>query len=135
MSQGPTPAVLFFGDGKHPFLFLAAEWQELQRVTNCGPWEIEARLLSSRCSFAEMRETLRVGLLGGGMTPKAAADLVESYVGKRPGDLDEGRLVALGALGYSLHGLDATIAGESSPAPKRAGKRRPKTDSSLGGES
>lgn len=135
MSGEPTPAVLFFGDGKHPFQFLAADWQELQRVTGCGPWEVEGRLLSSRCSFAEVRETLRVGLLGGGMAPVAAAGLVDAYLGKRPGDLDEGRMVAVAALGYSLHGLDATIAGESSPAPRKAAKRRPKTDSSLGGES
>lgn len=135
MSETPIPAVLFFGDGTHAFLFLAAEWQELQRVTGCGPWEVEGRLLSRMCSLAEIRETLRVGLLGGGLAPKAAVDLVDAYVGKRPGDLDEARLVAVAAIGYSLHGLDATIAGESSPAPKKAVKRRPKMDSSPGGAS
>jgi hypothetical protein len=107
------PINLTFGDAKYDFLFLADEWRELQRVTNVGPWELESRMVSNRCLYADIRETIRVGLIGGGMKPGNAVGLVDAHIGVKPGDLEAGRLVAIAAISHSLHGLDEDVAGES----------------------
>lgn len=112
MTEGVQGIRLAFGGAKRPFLFLSEQWRELQRATQCGPWEIERRLAASVCTEQEIAETIRAGLTGAGMDLGQALDIVEAYVGAKPGDLDYARLTAFQAVAYSLHGLDDDIAGE-----------------------
>lgn len=133
---GPSGIVLAFGPGRYPFLFLVDEWRELQRVTGLGPWDLELKLIGSACSFDQIQQTVRIGLLGGGMAAAEALDISDAYIGKRPGDLGPARLTALAAISHSLHGLDDDIAGESAPsAVKGARTSRRATARSRGARS
>jgi len=142
--MGDVPGiVLAFGPARFEFLFLSSQWQELQRVLGLGPWEVELRLIGGKCTERELRETIRIGLWGGGLSVAEALDLSGSYVGAKPGDLGPARLTAISAISYSLHGLDDELSGESpppvdgktQPSPRRTAKSRGAKSSKPPGQS
>lgn len=57
---------------------------ELQDICNCGPQELLARFLNGTWRLTDLRETIRIGLIGAGMEPGAAQKLVKTYVDERP---------------------------------------------------
>jgi len=62
-------------------------WGELallQEARDCGPFIIHARLQSNAWLIEDISETIRCGLIGGGMKPSKADKLVELYVKTRP---------------------------------------------------
>ena len=75
---------LDFGDGPHRFRLALGELEELQEKTGIGPFLLWQRLLNGEWRTADVRETLRLGLIGGGMEPLAALNLVRRYVDARP---------------------------------------------------
>lgn len=75
---------LAFGDGQYLFRLPVGQLRELQEKCACGPMPILQRLSSSAWRIDDVRETIRLGLIGGGMTPPAALKLVERYVDARP---------------------------------------------------
>jgi len=76
---------LDFGDGRHRFRVAGlGELEELQEKTGVGPYTVLQRLMSSEWRVAEVRETIRIGLIGGGAKPLDALKLVERYVDARP---------------------------------------------------
>jgi hypothetical protein len=91
-----------FGDGKHEFALNIGELEELQEKCDAGPEEIMARLLAGNWRVADLRETLRLGLKGGGMSSTQALVLVERYAG--PGDLMALKPLAVSVLGAALVG-------------------------------
>ena len=84
---------------------------ELERVTGCGIGRLYSLLTEMRFAFPFVAETIRLALIGGGMSPKDAAALCATYVANRP--LAETYPVALEALLARWEGLDETPA----PAP------------------
>ena len=74
---------LDFGDGPHRFRLAMGELEELQEKTGFGPFTLMHRLISGEWSVADIREPLRLGLIGGGMQPEAALLLVRRYVDQR----------------------------------------------------
>ena len=74
---------LDFGDGTHRFRLGFGELEELQEKTGLGPFVLFQRLLGGEWRLADVRETLRVGLIGGGMKPLDALGLVRRYVDER----------------------------------------------------
>lgn len=52
----------------------------LQDATGSGPYEVLTRLSSGRWLIKDITETIRLGLLGGGMDGKKARELVEEHV-------------------------------------------------------
>lgn len=79
-----TATEVFFGDGKHVCHLTPPMIAELERVTNTGIGALFGRLVRQEFSLAEIVETIRLGLIGGGMVPQRAAELVETYAKGRP---------------------------------------------------
>lgn len=57
--------VLPFADGVYAFRFLGAQLREHQELTKAGPFVVYGRLLSREWTWADVRETIRLGLIGG----------------------------------------------------------------------
>ncbi|KQS64526.1 hypothetical protein ASG39_11260 [Rhizobium sp. Leaf371] len=69
----------FFGDAEHAFRLDPGMTLELERIVGSGIGAISRRFFAGDFSFSELTETLRLGLVGGGMDPKEAAALVITY--------------------------------------------------------
>lgn len=75
---------LEFGDGTHKFRLPWGELVNLQEACDAGPYVILSRLQDGTWRLADIRETIRYGLIGGGLEPSAALKLVREYVEQRP---------------------------------------------------
>lgn len=73
-----------WGDGEHPFRLPIGHLRELQEKCDAGPAEIAGRLANGRWRVDDVRETIRLGLIGGGMTPADAYTRTVRYVDERP---------------------------------------------------
>jgi hypothetical protein len=73
-----------WADGEHRFRLAIAQLRELQEKCDAGPAFILGRLQSGRWLIDDIRETLRLGLIGGGAKPADAVKLVQRYVDERP---------------------------------------------------
>lgn len=74
----------FFGDGERQFLLTPELIVELERKTGAGIGSLCRRLFAGEFKHAEITETIRLGLIGGGASPKEADALVAAYALKRP---------------------------------------------------
>ncbi|RQH14924.1 gene transfer agent family protein [Bradyrhizobium sp. RP6] len=73
----------FFGDGGHTFRLMPPQIRELE--TKCGPiGALSNRMFAHSFSQADLTETIRLALIGGGTTPKRAHELIVAYVDDRP---------------------------------------------------
>lgn len=77
--MGGVPVTLEFGDGEHTFALPIASLRELQDKTGRGPLALLRRLQSGEWFVDDVREILRVGLIGGGAKPHEALKLVQRY--------------------------------------------------------
>lgn len=111
---------LFFGDKKYTFRLVLGELQELESVSGKGVFAIFRALSSMDATTDMIRHVIRLGLIGGGLKPQPAADLVRRYVDERP-DWYLNAQLAYGILGAALTGPD--IEGET-PEKKRQEKPR-----------
>lgn len=76
---------LTWGDGEHTFNVAKLRCVlELEEKCDCGFAEIYTRLAAGRWKFNDIRETLRLGLIGGGMPPDKALSLINRYVDDEP---------------------------------------------------
>jgi hypothetical protein len=105
--------VTFFGDGEHAFALPFPMIEELQRKTGIGIGALFYRLRSMQFAIADIAETIRLALIGGGMEPKAALAMVQTYVEKRP--LAETLPIALAILETLWFGTP-TVIEEGEPA-------------------
>lgn len=71
---------LDFADGTYGFRLAIGELEELQEKTAVGPYVLLQRLASGAWSASDVRETIRIGLIGGGADPIIALNLVRRYV-------------------------------------------------------
>ena len=98
-----------WADGDYTFRLALAQMLELQDKTNAGPMELMSRIGSHRWRVQDLRETIRLGLIGGGLKPAEAVTLVQRYVDARP--WEESVPVALDILVAAV----AIPAGEPAP--------------------
>ena len=70
-----------WGDGEHTFRLRIGELRELEEKRDAGSFVLYQRLANGTCRFDDIRETLRLGLIGGGMAPSLALGLVAKYAG------------------------------------------------------
>lgn len=70
---------LAWADGEYTFRFGLGEIRELQELCDAGPFVILQRLIRGEWKVDDIREPLRLGLIGGGMAPPAALKLVKRY--------------------------------------------------------
>ena len=75
---------LVWGDGEHRFRLAIGQLRELQEKCDAGPAEIANRLADGRWRVNDVRETIRLGLIGGGTAPADAHRLTVRYVEERP---------------------------------------------------
>ncbi len=78
------PLVMFFGDDDHAFALTVPLVVELEALTGSGIGAVMQRVTSLEFRTADLVETIRLGLIGGGMSPETAKRFVETYVVGRP---------------------------------------------------
>lgn len=76
--------VAFFGDGEKTFALTPVEIIELERVTGAGIGALCQKVFAGYFAHKDLIETIRLGLIGGGTSPKDAAALVAAYAVARP---------------------------------------------------
>jgi hypothetical protein len=76
---------LTWGDGQHKFNVAKIKSAlELEEKCDAGVAQIFQRIRSDSWKINDVRETLRIGLIGGGMTPDKALSLINRYCDDRP---------------------------------------------------
>jgi len=79
-----TPYVTFFGDAEYTFKLTPALIDELEKKCGAGLGTIGARVFAKHFTQADLTETIRLALIGGGTEPKRARELVAAYATDRP---------------------------------------------------
>jgi len=104
----PEPAAThtaFFGDKEHNFRLGVAEIRELERTTGTGIGSLFKRVIAGLFGINDLLETIRLGLIGGGMDPQTAADMIGFY-GNRP--IAETLPIAISVLEIAWFGTPST---------------------------
>lgn len=107
---------LVWGDGEHLFRLRIGELIELQEKCDAGPAFILERLATSRWKVEDVRETIRLGLIGGGLDPLKALTLVKRYVDERP--LQENINHAYAIVASAIVGAEDEMLGKSEGKPE-----------------
>lgn len=106
-----------FGDGKYDFQLTIGGLEELQEKCDAGPEEIWNRVLTGGWRVADIREPIRIGLIGGGLDPVKALILVERYA-------SAGSLSPLKPLVANIIGAALVGAPDEDPPPGKPKRRR-----------
>lgn len=109
---------LDWGDGTHAFRLAYGQLAELQEKCGCGPQVLCQRLIDGSWKIEDLRETIRLGLVGGGMEPVKALGLVRTYVEQRP--LLESIMPARAIISAALVG----VPGEDWPGKESPGETK-----------
>lgn len=110
-----------WADGVHSFRLAIGQLFELEDKTGCGPLELLRRVTTGNWRLRDVRETLRLGLIGGGMKPPEALKLIQRYVDDRP--LAESVPVAQAVLMVILYGrADEDQPGETERRGSQSGR-------------
>lgn len=110
--------VAFLGDGEKTFALPYDQLVELEAKTGAGIGALFHRIRSLTFGIADIAETIRLGLIGGGADPKTAFLLVDQYVKRRP--LAETLPVALGILEAVWFGTSTDSQGEPTQPSEEA---------------
>lgn len=120
---------LEWADGEYVFRLPLGQLRELQEKTDCGPLFLFNRILAGQWKVDDLRETIRLGLIGGGLEPAKATTLVKRYVDERP--YTESIKPAQAILGAALIGAPDGEKPGKRKAAKEAAKTFPTEDSPL----
>lgn len=104
---------MVWADGEHRFRLAIGQLRELQEKTGVGPQRLYERIFTGDWHVDDLRETIRLGLIGGGAKPTDAVKLVERYVDGRP--LNESRVPAQVILVAALSGVPDDVVGKAEP--------------------
>jgi len=103
-----TRKPIFFGDATYQFQLTTPMILELERKTGVGVGLLIKRIAASRNSLdfrlTEVSEIIRLGLIGGGLKPERALELVETYVHGKP--LGNSQIIAMQILEALYFGHD-----------------------------
>ena len=97
-----TPAEIIWSGGEHPFLLRLGELRILEQKCDVGAYWVLYRLMSNQWYVNDVIETIRLGLIGGGMDHIKARDMTQSSIERS--SLAECAVVAQAILSYSIHG-------------------------------
>ncbi len=103
-----------WADGRYTFALPLAQLEELQTHCDAGPLVIAQRLEHGMWTSKEVYHTLRLGLIGGGMSPIDALRKTRLYVLDRP--WMENVLPALAVMQAVLVGKPDELVGKSPAA-------------------
>lgn len=84
MANLSAEVTLTWADGQYHFALKLPQIDELQRLCNAGIGTISRRVHSGDFFFADIYETIRLGLIGGGTNHIRALQLVQTYVIGQP---------------------------------------------------
>lgn len=102
---------LDWADGQHTFRLAWGELIKLQEECGAGPFVVLQRLTNMQWRVQDISHTIRLGLIGGGLEPAKALQLVRDYVEARPPM--ENVMFARGILGVALQGVPDEAPGEA----------------------
>jgi hypothetical protein len=102
-----------WADGDYTFRLPWGQLVELQEKCDAGPYVILKRISDGSWRVEDLSQTVRLGLIGGGVEPKAALQLARDYVEARP--LAESVLIAHEILSAAILGT-----GEEQPGEQKA---------------
>jgi len=74
----------FFGTAEHDFTLTDDMITELERLTDTGIGAFYQRVIAMHFNAADLAEIIRLGLIGAGMNPQEAMQLVNTYARNRP---------------------------------------------------
>lgn len=115
MSNLRAEVEIDWADGTYLFRLTVPCAIELEQKCDAPFTVIHSRLAANAYKVADVRETVRLGLIGGGLSPPKALDLVKKYIDERP--ITESWLVARAILGGLLFGFEAEPLGNPEAAP------------------
>ena len=121
MPEKPRPFTAvdaIFAGRSRTFDLRIGELGELERICNAGIGEIALRLSTHQFRHADIRETIRLGLRGGGLGDAEATALVMTIVDGHP--LADHLELAQSIVGGLLHGMPAKKApaeGQATASP------------------
>lgn len=120
---------LDWADGQHKFNVAKLRcYLELEEKCNCGVAEIYWRLLNGKWKFNDIRETLRLGLIGAGTDPGRALVLVNRYVDDVP--LANNLLHAQAVIMAAIVGVQGDDIEKKATTDRAQAERSSKTESS-----
>lgn len=75
---------LVWTGGEHPFALSMGEIEALQQATGFGPHRLLTRMVERDWMVGEIKHTIRLGLIGGGMAQKDAGPIVARLFDEHP---------------------------------------------------
>ena len=114
-------------DDERKYRLGIGELRELQDKCDAGPAQIFKRLSDSSWRYDDVRETIRLGLIGAGENPQRALALVARHVA--PGNLMPAVAIAQTILYAALIGDPNDIVGKAKPETTTAEGGSPSRDS------
>jgi hypothetical protein len=117
-----------WADGTHVFRLAFRELIELDEKRQCGPYELLQRIQAGTWRAQDVREVIRIGLIGGGMEPGKALAMTRRYVEEVP-DWSTNSLIAAAILMAAVAGNEVEEPGKSE-AVDEAAQAPAKTDAS-----
>jgi hypothetical protein len=79
-SRSATLENVFVGEGYFDLALRIGELIILQEKTGCGPYVLANRILTGEWRVEDVIETIRLGLIGGGMDHRMAFDIVTRHI-------------------------------------------------------
>lgn len=126
--------LLPFAGSEYFFRLPVGQWQKIEEALDCGPLFVIDRLHNGQWRSADIREVLRWGLIGGGMTANKASEMLRDHVDGLP--LFENLLVAQKvALAGWIGAPEEDEPAKKDEAPKANGSTISPTESSDGASS
>lgn len=121
---------LTWGDGEHVFnIAKIGQALELEEKCGAGVAEIFYRLQRQQWRIEDARQTLRLGLIGGGMEPGKAFNLIKRYCDGRP--WVESVQSALVVLMSAMVGVQGDEVGKKSEAERTAAETVPSSEKTV----
>ena len=104
--------VLVWAGGEHRFFLGIGELRALQKALDAGPMWIYGRLMSQQWLVDDVYETVRLGLVGGGMTEGDARKIVNKHLAETAGGFYRHVVLAANILRISVIGDEDDPVGE-----------------------
>lgn len=116
-----TSLVASFAGQDRIFRLRIGEIGELETLCDAGIGGVFSRLATMQFKFADVRETIRLGLIGGGTVASQAAFFVKRYVDDRP--LNENVPLAIDILRATFEGAKDATKADDPPSGDGSGKQ------------
>ena len=111
LNNRSSTITLPWADGDYTFRLAWGQLIELQEKTNAGPGFLLDQMWQNTWKVQHISEIIRLGLIGGGLTPTEALKMTRNYVESRPPL--ENLSLAQAILALSLQGAPEEATGEA----------------------